>query len=81
MPKKVTKKKKGSKKPVTPGRSPRARNKNDRPDRARKLSSKRKLTDKGVDEATADRITGVEEDLTREEIAGRRIDWQKTLTK
>ena len=52
-----------------------------KPDAAEKAASKQRLKDKGVDDATATHLAGEGEDMDREELLRRRIDWCKTLTR
>ena len=76
MPKKATKKK-----PVKKGAKHAIKKKSAKPTKGHKGKMRARLVSKGVPLTDAERITGELENLTAEEIATRRIAWQKNLPK
>lgn len=58
-----------------------AKPKKAKPTPGEKANSRARLVAKGVPRAKAKELTGEDEDLTREEIAARRIAWQRGLPK
>jgi hypothetical protein len=70
-------------KPVTPTTPQQAQALKDkyarRPTPAEKAASRGKLMAKGVDAAMARRLVGEDEDVTRDELVRRRIEWCRGL--
>lgn len=52
-----------------------------KPDAAEKQNRKAYLTALGVSPSQAEQLSGVGEDVSREELIRRRIEWQRTLQK
>lgn len=56
--------------------------KKDKPAKSEKTKTRQRLVAKGVDLAVAKHVSGVDDDtLDREQIAARRIEWQRGLPK
>jgi hypothetical protein len=68
-----------ARKPVDPKRKPTPAARAEKPLIAAKQIARQRLVGKGVALALAKWLSGEDENLTRQQIAQRRIEWQRTL--